>query len=121
MYNDNKVKPLHILPPKTRAYVKSYGGQTNWMYFLIEDDDLLEINNAIWDKASSDIKKEFDSVPVYIKNFLKIEIKSRVDKVTDFYDKKIPRVGYNHSCLAVIRLDSQEKWQLLSAGDFKRM
>ena len=39
MYNDNKVKPLHILPPKTRAYVKSYGGQTNWMYFLIEDDD----------------------------------------------------------------------------------
>ena len=39
LYNDNKVKPLHILPPKTRAYVKSYGGQTNWMYFLIEDDD----------------------------------------------------------------------------------
>ena len=28
--------------PKTTAYVKSYDGHTKWMYFLIEDDDLLE-------------------------------------------------------------------------------
>ena len=27
---------------KTSAYVKSYDGQTKWMYFLIEDDELLE-------------------------------------------------------------------------------
>ena len=42
LYNDNKVKPLHIMLPKTSAYVKRYDGQTKWMYFLIEDDDLLE-------------------------------------------------------------------------------
>ena len=42
--------------PKTRAYVKSYDGQTKWMYFLIEDDDLLEKYNIIWDKVSADIK-----------------------------------------------------------------
>ena len=28
--------------PKTRAYVKSYDGQTKWMYFLTEDDEILE-------------------------------------------------------------------------------
>ena len=28
--------------PKTSAYVKSYDEQTKWMYFLTEDDDLLE-------------------------------------------------------------------------------
>ena len=56
--------------PKTRAYVKGYDGQTNWMYFLIEDDDLLERYNNIQDKVSADIKKEFDSNPVYNKNFL---------------------------------------------------
>ena len=28
--------------PKTSAYVKSYDGQTKWIYFLIEDDGLLE-------------------------------------------------------------------------------
>ena len=43
LYNDNKVKPLHIMFPKTSAYVESYDGQTKWMYFLIEDDELLEI------------------------------------------------------------------------------
>ena len=58
-----------------RAYVKSYGGQTKWMYFLIEDDDLLEKQNTIWDNVSADLKKEFDSDPVYNKEFLKTKKK----------------------------------------------
>ena len=28
--------------PETSTYVKSYDQQTKWMYFLTEDDDLLE-------------------------------------------------------------------------------
>ena len=32
---------------KTSSYVKSYDEQTKWMYFLIEDDDLLEKFNTI--------------------------------------------------------------------------
>ena len=33
LYNYNKVKPLHIMLPKTSALVKIYDGQTKWMYF----------------------------------------------------------------------------------------
>ena len=33
--------------PKTIAKVKTYDGQTKWMYFLIEDDNLLEKDNGI--------------------------------------------------------------------------
>ena len=40
LYNDYKVKPLHIMLPKTSAYVKSYDRQTKRMYFSIKDDDL---------------------------------------------------------------------------------
>ena len=47
MYNDRKVKPLHIMLLKTSPDVKSYDGQTKWMYFLSEDDDLLEKYNTI--------------------------------------------------------------------------
>ena len=47
LYNGNKVKSLHIMLPKKSAYVKSYDGKTNWMYFLIDDDDLLEKYNTI--------------------------------------------------------------------------
>ena len=68
LYNNHKVKPLNIMFPKTSAYVKSYDGQTMWMYFLIENDDLLEKYNTVWDKVSADIKKEFDNEPVYNKN-----------------------------------------------------
>ena len=109
LHNDHKVKPLHIMLPNTRAYVKSFDGETKWMYFLTENDDLLEKYNAIWDKVSADIKKEFDSEPVYNKSFLKAKIKLRGIEVTDFYDKKIPKVDSNHNCLAVICLDSALK------------
>ena len=57
MYHDHKVKPLHIRLLKTSGYVKGYDGQTKWMYFLIEDDVLLEKHIPIWDKVSDDIKK----------------------------------------------------------------
>ena len=87
MYNDHKVKPLHIMLPKTNAYVIRYDGQTKWMYLLIEDDDLLEKFNTIWDKVSADIEKEHNSEPVYNKEFLKTKIKSHWEKDTDFHDK----------------------------------
>ena len=71
--------------PKTSKYVKSYDGQTKWMYFLIEDDSLLKKYNTIWDKVSSDIKTEFDSESIH-KNFFKKKnkIKSYGGEVTDF-------------------------------------
>ena len=69
LYDDYKVKLLYKMLPKTSAYVKSYDRQTKWMYFLIEDDDLLEKYNTIWDKGSNEIKKEFDSKFVYNKIF----------------------------------------------------
>ena len=54
---DDKVKPLHIILIKSSVYVKSYDEQTEWIYFLIEDDDLLGKDNTIWDQVSAGIKK----------------------------------------------------------------
>ena len=38
--------------PRTRTYVKIYDGQTKWMHFLIEDDELLTKYNTIWNKSA---------------------------------------------------------------------
>ena len=76
---------------------------------MIEDDDLLEKHNTIWDNVSTDIKKEFDSELVYNKEFLKTRIKSHGDEITDFYDKKIFKVDSSHTCLALISVDSALK------------
>ena len=56
---------------------------------------LFGINSAL-------IKKEFDSESVYNENFLETKINSYDDKVTDSYDKLIPKVDSNDTCLAVI-------------------
>ena len=92
--NSNKVKPLNIILAKTSTYVKSCDSQTKWIYFFIEDNDLLKKYSTIW---------------YYKKEFLKTKIKSHGDEVTNFYDKNIPKVGSNHICLTVITLDSALK------------
>ena len=79
------------------------------MYHWAEDEDLLEKYNTIWHKVRAEIKKEFDSEPVYNKNFLKTKVKSYGDDVKDFYDKEIPKVDSNYTCLEVIRSDSALK------------
>ena len=91
--------------PETSTYVKSYIRQTKWMYFLTEDDELLEQYNTIWDKVSAGIKKEFDSEPVCNKKYLKTKIKSHDDEVTDFCDINISKVDSNHISLPVLILD----------------
>ena len=61
--------------------------------------------NFISDNVSIDIKNEFDNKPVYDKTFLKTKIKSYDDEVTYFYDEKILKVEFNHTFLAVTRLE----------------
>ena len=73
--------------PKTSAYVKNYSEQTKQKYFLIEGNDLLEEYHTIWDKVSDDMEKEFDSDPVYNKNYLKTKINLMVMKLQIFMIK----------------------------------
>ena len=53
----HKIKPLRKMLPKASTYVKSYDGGTKWMYFLIDDDQLLKKYNDIWNKVSKSIKQ----------------------------------------------------------------
>ena len=69
LYNDQKVKRLQIMPPEISASVISFDGQTKWMYFLIEDDGLLEKYNTIWDKVNTDIKDKLIASQSTLKNF----------------------------------------------------
>lgn len=58
LYDDDEIKPPCMMRmQKVRSYVKSCEGQTKWMYFLIEGDELLKKYNNIWYKVCGDIKK----------------------------------------------------------------
>ena len=87
---NQKVKSLHIMLPKTTAYVKSYDGQTDWMYFLIKGDDLLEKYILFGIKSVLISKKSLIvDLTIIKKNYLKTKIKiSHGDEFTDFAIKK---------------------------------
>ena len=51
-YTDSyKIKPLHIMLPKTSAYAKSDGDETKWMYFK-----MMAYDN--WNKVTNGVEKE---------------------------------------------------------------
>ena len=77
------------------------------MSFLIKDDELLEKYNEIWEKVKNNLKKEFDSEPVYNEKYLKAKMKSYNEKInTNFYNNKIPKEGCQCICLSVILINS---------------
>ena len=87
MYDNYKVKPLHIMLPKVSAYVKSYDGETKWMYFWLKIITNYKNIILLGIKSALILKKEFEIELVYHKNFLKTKIKYHGDKVSDCYDK----------------------------------
>ena len=57
--------------PRIRAYVKGCDGQTKWINFLIEDDNLLEKYKTIWNKTVLLSKKKLMPSLSIIKRFNK--------------------------------------------------
>ena len=60
LYDDYRIKPLHIMLPKMSAYGRDNDGRTKWIYFLFKDDDIL--SNTICDKISTDAKIELYTI-----------------------------------------------------------
>ena len=86
LYDDYKIKPIHLMLPKTSKKVMIV--KLNGCIFLVEDDDLLENNNTIWDEVNFDIKKEIDTKAIYKKYFLKAKIKFYGDEAKHAFVKK---------------------------------
>ena len=56
LFGDIEIDASYIMLPKTSAYVKIYDGETKWMHFSTENDELLEKYN-IQEKVSTSFKK----------------------------------------------------------------
>ena len=75
--------------------------------FFIKDDELLEKYIETWEKVKNNLKKEFDSEPVYNEKYLKAKIKSYNGNInTNFHNNKIPKEDSKCICLSVILIDS---------------
>ena len=72
-YKNAKKLDLCAHLPKISAYRRDFD-ETKYMSFLIKDDEFLEKYNEIWGNVTNNIKKEFDSEPVYNEKYLKNKI-----------------------------------------------
>ena len=74
--------------PKTSTYVKDYDGKTNWIYFLIKDDDLLNKYNTNWVKLALMLKYNLMTNLYTIKYFGELKQNFTVMKVQIFRIRK---------------------------------
>ena len=57
------------------------------MNSFIQDNELLEKYNGVWNEGSNSIKE--DCEPIFNKKFFKTKIRSYGDEATDFHIRKI--------------------------------
>ena len=102
-YKDAKKRYLYVyFSEKNSAYRRDFD-ETKYISFLIKDDELFEKYSEILEKVENNIKKEFNSEPVYNENYLKAKVKFYNGKInTNFHNNKIPKEGSQFICLSVI-------------------
>ena len=89
------------------AYAKYFDQNSKYMNLLVNDKEILKKYTDIRNKIKSQIKKEFNSEPVYFDIYFKTKIKVCNDKVyTNFQHNKIPKDNEYCVRLSVILLDS---------------
>ena len=89
------------------AYAKYFDQNSKYMNLLVNDKEILKKYTDIRNKIKSQIKKEFNSEPVYFDIYFKTKIKVYNDKVyTNFQHNKIPKDNEYCVRLSVISLDS---------------
>ena len=92
--------------PKTSIYVKSYDGQTKWMYVLIKVDRY----NTIWNKVIADMKENLTASLSIIKIIWK---QKKNLMAINFKIFTIKKLDSNHTCSAVVSLDSALKKEIV--------
>ena len=75
------------------------------MSFLVQNEELLEKCNKIWDKVSNIMKKGFGSEPVYGNKYFKVKTKCYNNKMNIiFHDSNVPTDRSLCLCLSKIAI-----------------
>ena len=71
----------NALPPslcikflQMNAYVKYFNKNSKYMNLLVNDKEILEKYNEIWNKIKNLFQKDFDNGPVYNDKYIKAEV-----------------------------------------------
>ena len=101
------VKPLCIILPQMTGYIKCFEKGGKNISFIIEDDDVLDKYNEIWDKIKERLNIKFYSIPVYNEKYIKAKVREFNGAIkANFLGDKIPNESMHYTCIACITIDS---------------
>ena len=107
-YQDGEiVKPLCIILPQMRRYIKyfEYGGKN--MSNLVKDDEALEKYEQIWDLIKNKLGIKFHSLTVYDKKYLKNKVREYDGATkTNFLGNDVAKENMHYTCIVCITIDS---------------
>ena len=79
-------------------------------YFLIENDEVWEKYDKIWDVIKNKLGIKFHSEPVYEYKYLKTKVREYDGVInTNFLGNNIPKENMHYTCIACIIIDSVMK------------
>ena len=75
--------------------------------FVVEDDDVLDKYNEIWDMVKETLSIKFHSTPVYDEKTINAKVREFNGAIkTNFLDDKIPKGNMHYTCIDCITTDS---------------
>ena len=104
---DEFAKPLCIILPQMRGYIKYFKYRGMNMSFLIKDDEVWGKYEQIWGLIKNKLGIKFHSEPFYDKKFLQTKV-TEYDAVikTNFLGNDVPKENMHCTCIACIIIDS---------------
>ena len=106
--NNDTIQPLCVILPQMNGNIKYFDDGGKNMSFVMDNEEIYEKYNEIWEVVRKHLKLKFTVGPVRDDKYIvaKLKIFSRINRTT-FTDNAIPIEKKNHyTCIAVIDIDS---------------
>ena len=101
------VKPLCIILPQMKGYIKYFEKGSKNMSFLIKDDEVWDKYDKIWHVIKNKLGIKFHSEPVYEYKYLKAKVREFDGAIkTNFLGNDMPKENMHYTCIACITIDS---------------
>ena len=88
---DEIVKPLCIVLPQMKGYIKYFDNDGKNMSFLITNDEVWQKYEDIWDVIKNKLNIKFHSQPIYENKYLKAKVREFNGNIkTNFLGNNVP-------------------------------
>ena len=106
--NNDTIQPLCVILPQMNGYIKYFDDGGKNMSFVMDDEEIYEKYNEIWEVIRKLLRVDFTVGPVRDDKYLvaKLKIFDRINRTTVNNNNAIPIERNHYICIPAIDIDS---------------